>query len=429
MVDGKKLLTMGNGWRPVFHCLGGIAAIIAAGLCLGNPVAAQPTQHWIWCANKDNAYAPDVAISACTAVIQSGKETRKRLAAAFNNRCLALNNKKDHGRALADCDQAIRLDPGYQNAFVNRGVAHYNMKSYERAIADYTEALRLDPNDAVALNNRGNVWRGKGDDERAIADYDTAIRLDPNYSYPYNGRANAWRAKGEIDRALADYDQAVRLNPTYVTAIINRGAAWRSKGDHDRAIADYDVAIRLDPTDANAFNSRGNAYNDKQDYDRAIADFGTAIGLDPNAANPYRSRGYANFYQADYAAAASDLARAVEREPDQAYGAIWLYLARARAGDGGAVADLETNAARLKPAEWPYPVAELYLGRRTAVATLAAPRKAGDRCEAQFYVGEWHLLKGDRAAARSAMQMAVEMCPNTFIESLGAMAELQRLGP
>jgi len=414
--------------RSAFDCLAATAAVFVAGLWPGDPAAAQQPRSWAWCANEDNAFAPDVAISGCTAVIRSGTQTRKNLAVAFNRRCLALNNKKEHQRAVADCDQAIRLGPAYQNAFVNRGAAHYGMKNHERALADYTEALRLDPKDAIALNDRGNVWHGKGDEDRAIADYDGAIRLNPSYSYPYNGRANAWRAKGEIDRAIADYDQAIRLDPAYATAIVNRGAAWRLKGDNDRAIADYDVAIRLNPTDANAFNSRGNAHNDKQDYDRAIADYDMAIRLDPNAVSSYRSRGYANFYQVNYAAAASDLARAVELQPDQAYAAIWLYLARARAGDPGAAAELETNAARLKPADWPYPVAELYLGRRTTADTLAATGKAGDRCEAQFYVGEWHLLKGDRAAAGAALKLAADTCPGTFIESLGARAELRRLG-
>ena len=409
------------------HCIAGLVAVIASGLCV--PASAQSSQNWTWCANKDNAFSPEVAIGSCTTIIESGKETRKNLAAAFNNRCLALNNKKEHDRAIADCDRAIQLDPAYQNAFVNRGVTYYSMKNYERAIADYTEALRLDPRDAIAFNDRGNVWRSKGDEDRAIADYDAAIRLNPNYAYPYNGRANAWRAKGDIDRALADYDQAIRLNPAYLTAIVNRGAAWRIKGDDDRAIADYDVAIRLNPADAGAFNSRGNAYNDKQDYDRAIADFSAAIRLDPNAVGAYRSRGYANFCQVDYAAAASDLAHAVEREPEQAYAALWLYLARSRSGDQGALAELETNAARLKAADWPYPVAELYLGRRSADDTLTAPRNRNDRCEAQFYVGEWHLLRGDRAAAQAALRQAADTCPSTFIEALGAKAELRRIGP
>jgi tetratricopeptide (TPR) repeat protein len=415
---------IGRGRRSAY-CVTAVAVALAAGIC---GACAQQSQISIWCANRDNAFPADTVINACTALINAGRETPKNLAAAHNNRCLALNNKKAPERALSDCDQAIRLDPAYENAYVNRGATHYNMRDYDRAIADYSQALRLDPNDAIAFNDRGNIWRSKGDEDRAIADYEAAIRLNPNYSYPYNGRANAWRAKGDIERAILDYDQAIRLNPAYATAIVNRGAAWRIKGDSDRAIADYNAAIRLNSTDPNAFTSRGNAYNDKQDYDRAIADFSAAIRLDPNAVGAYRSRGYANFLQVRYGAAVSDLARAVEREPEQAYAAIWLYLARARAGEQSAVAELETNAARLKPAEWPYPVAELYLGRRTAADTLAAPGKPGDRCEAEFYVGEWHLLKSDAGAARAALKRAADTCPPTFIESLGAQAELRRLG-
>jgi tetratricopeptide (TPR) repeat protein len=415
------------GGRFARDCMVACAVVVATSFRA--PAATQPSQNWTWCANKDSALSPDIVIGACTAVITSGRQSRKNLAAAYNNRCLALNNKRVHDRAVADCNRAIRLDPAYANAFANRGAARYAMKDYERAIADYTQALRLDPSDAVAYNDRGNLLRSRGQDDRAIADYDAAIKLNPGYAYPYNGRANAWRAKGDIDRALADYDHAIRLNPSYATAIVNRGAAWRIKGDSDRAIADYDAAIRLNPADASAFNSRGNAYNDRQDYERAVADFSTAIRLDPNATASYRSRGYANFCQVRFEAAASDLAHAVEREPGDAYATIWLYLARGHARDQTAAAELETNAARLNRAEWPYPVAELYLGRRTVADTLTAPANPGGRCEAQFYVGEWHLLRGEMSAARAALRAAADTCPGTFIEALGAKAELRRIGP
>jgi hypothetical protein len=44
-------------------------------------------------------------------------------------------------------------------------------------------------------------------------------------------------------------------------------------------------------------------------------------------------------------------------------------------------------------------------------------------------VGEWHLLRGDRAAAQAALRQAADTCPSTFIEALGAKAELRRIGP
>ena len=48
----------------------------------------------------------------------------------------------------------------------------------DRAIADFDQAIKLDPKDAIALNNRGFAWRIKGDIARAAADYEQAIKLD-----------------------------------------------------------------------------------------------------------------------------------------------------------------------------------------------------------------------------------------------------------
>jgi hypothetical protein len=56
---------------------------------------------------------PDLSISGCTAMIQSGHETRQNLAGAFYNRGNAYNGKGQPDRAIADYDQAIRLVWGF----------------------------------------------------------------------------------------------------------------------------------------------------------------------------------------------------------------------------------------------------------------------------------------------------------------------------
>ena len=92
---------------------------------------------------------------------------------------------------------------------------------------------------------------------------------------------------------------------------------------------------------------------------------------------------------------------------------LFRYLARSRVGES-AGSELEGNIGRLKTKEWPYAVTELYLGNRSPAETLAAAVRPDDRCEAQFYIGEWYLLKGDRANAKAALKAAVETCPKTF---------------
>jgi lipoprotein NlpI len=227
---------------------------------------------------------------------------------------------------------------------------------------------------------------------------------------------------------LIDYNEAIRLDPKDAESFTSRGNANQAKGDLDGALVDLNEAIRLDPKYAAAFQNRGDVQEAKGDFDAAIADYSEAIRINPANGNGYRARGFAHFYAAHYGAAASDLARAVADKPADAYPALWLYLARTRAGDQSAAAELASNARQLTPSDWPYAVVELYLGQRTPEATLAAPTKPDDRCEAQFYIGEWQLLRSDRPAAIESLKTAASTCPKDFVEATDAQAELKRLG-
>jgi lipoprotein NlpI len=309
-------------------------------------------------------------------------------------------------------------------AFNNRGLVYSDKDNNDRAIADYDEAIRLYPKYALAFNNRGRAYRTKGDDDHAIADYDEAIRLDPKYAAAFNNRGVAHRDKGDTDRAIADYDEAIRLNPKYALAFNNRGLVYRAKGDNDRAIADYDEAIRLNPRYAAAFNNRGIAYSAKADRDRATADFNEAIRLD--SATAFRLRGRWFFYNGDFEEAAADLLRANDLKGD-AYVMLWRYLARGRVGQDGTV-ELSANAARLQSQNWPRAVIDFYLGQRTLEEMRATAGNARDKCESAFYTGEWELIHGNKADAKTSLQVAADTCPMTFVEYDGAISELKQIG-
>ena len=52
---------------------------------------------------------------------------------------------------MADYDQAIQLNPKYARAYHNRGSAWGNKGDLDRAIADYNQAIRLDLKEAQIL--------------------------------------------------------------------------------------------------------------------------------------------------------------------------------------------------------------------------------------------------------------------------------------
>jgi tetratricopeptide (TPR) repeat protein len=223
----------------------------------GGTVTAQTVDQQQQCPAAD----PDLSISGCTAMIQSGHETQQKLAIDFFNRGYAYAAKDQKERAIEDFDQAIRLNPNYALAFVARGLAYFD----DRAIEDFDQAIRLNPNYALAFVARGVAYSDKRQYDRAIEDFDQAIRLNPNYAMAFNDRGRAYFSKGraacrpasfppcalaiaQYDRAIEDFDQAIRLNPNDVMAVWaygERGGAKSAKGDFAGAAADLAKATQL----------------------------------------------------------------------------------------------------------------------------------------------------------------------------------------
>jgi tetratricopeptide (TPR) repeat protein len=88
---------------------------------------------------------------------------------------------------------------------------------HAKAMADYDEALRLEPNNASTYVYREIEWHRDMNYDRAIADYAKAIQLDRKYAVGYSARAETWRLKREYDKAVQDYTELVRVNPDHVT--------------------------------------------------------------------------------------------------------------------------------------------------------------------------------------------------------------------
>ena len=153
------------------------------------------------------------AIDACTVVIQSGKETPRIVAQAFINRGNAYRmNNNDIGRAIADYDEAIRLQPDFALAFATRGFVYlFDKRELARAITDFDRAIDLDPGFANAFYYRGVAYLDKNEYDRAIADFDRAIRLRPKFSLALRDRGQAKIAKGDRKGGEADLAEAERV--------------------------------------------------------------------------------------------------------------------------------------------------------------------------------------------------------------------------
>ncbi len=94
-----------------------------------------------------------------------------------------------------------------------QGVDLRRREHFGHAMAEFEQALRINPNRADAWFHRGMTWGLMGDHGRAIADFNRAIAIAPDYAEAYNCRGYAHFCLGEYRRAVDDLERADRLSP------------------------------------------------------------------------------------------------------------------------------------------------------------------------------------------------------------------------
>ena len=330
---------------------------------------------------------------------------------------------------------AATLQAGGLDDLKAANAAAENGKSDE-AIRLFTQALAasdLSPADQFAARKgRGNEYTGKSliadaferlDQARglradAIADFTAALDSKTEDASVYIARAQVYDLNGQYDSAITDFDAALKLNNSPVT-LVQRAGSQSAKGDYDRAVADYSAALAIVTKDA------------KDPKDPKDGDL--------NTSDIYSQRGYVQFIAASYAAAAADFDKALtlgsaERSGDVLwlpYQAVWLHIARARAGENDAE-ELARNAGKIDLKQWPGTLIAFFLGQAKA-DQLSPPSShgamgRGRECNLSFFSGEQALVKNDGAEAARLFVRARAVCNIHTVHYLAAGVELKRLG-
>jgi tetratricopeptide (TPR) repeat protein len=234
------------------------------------------------------------------------------------------------------------------------------------------------------------------------------------------------------DQAISLFASALAagdLNPSLQpVAYFYRGRVYLHQRDCDRALADFSAALRLKPDYPEALLGHADANVCANNLRSAIVDVNAAVKTMPTAPL-YFYRARLRYLSQDFSGASNDLEQAIKLEPEHPYYAIWLGLAqlRARLFDPG---DFAHQASQVSYSGWPYPVLMLLEGHRTPDEVMRAAIRdgsKGERCEADFYIAEWHLVSATPEAAKPLFQEATSICPRSYVELEAARIELSNL--
>jgi len=288
-----------------------------------------------------------------------------------------LHIRGDLEAALADFDEACRLDPPAASHFFSRAVVQSRLGRYDLAVASYERALQLEPADATARFERGMAHAGMGDFAAALADWQEAVRRNPSvlavFAYeiepgstlepefprmPINGlpfvyvtgpgdiwdqqgviaqsvptvthpaehdprRALALLAQGRLrcsrrqfEAALDDFAEAARLDEKLLLARLSRAAVAHALARSDEALADVDAAVALEPGSPVAHYWKGLVLSGRDEQTLALASYDEAIRLDPALAPAYVGRAGARLADGKLEAALADCQEALRVDPN-----------------------------------------------------------------------------------------------------------------
>jgi tetratricopeptide (TPR) repeat protein len=255
--------------------------------------------------NVDVRFAPQA--TAATSEPADEDQVPPSDASGYDVRAAGYLQRHDFKRAIADLDQAMKLDPASSKYVYNRGVAYFESHQDDLALADFGQALRLNPSDELALEARAQIYLFRRNTAQAKADFAAAARISGSDSKVLVREALAYDRAGLYDAEIGLYDQLIAKTPT---AWLYNARCWaRGQSGHDlpAALADCDASLKLKPDAAATFDSRGLVDMRLGRLDDAIRDYDAALALAPKQAPSLYGRGVAKLRKGDKQAGQADI--------------------------------------------------------------------------------------------------------------------------
>ncbi|MFN8579504.1 MAG: hypothetical protein U0163_00800 [Gemmatimonadaceae bacterium] len=213
--------------------------------------------------------------------------------------------------------------------------------------------------------------------------------------------------------AIARAQKALDADPKNIDRIIQLGVAQGGMWQFREAISTFTKGLAIAPNNALLLRWRGHRYLSVREFDKAMADLTRGSQLDSSIYGIWYHLGIVRFVKGDFGGAADAFKHAQPKAPDAgelAGSTDWLWMSLSRAGRGAEAKamlarrpdSLATNVAyaqRLK----------LYRGEIGPDAVITPADTANVAVATlSFGIGNWYLVKGDTAKARSWFERSVK---------------------
>ncbi len=227
-------------------------------------------------------------------------------------------------RAKQQLDEAIKLNPQFEQAFLLYGNLHHRRGELALAAEKYLRASEINPKSLQAWRNLGASYDAAGNYEKALSAYSTAKSLSPGDPKILLALASIHSKTNKPQEAMKEYEEVLKLQPE--TAAVEReqveralvglgNAAWQL-GQNEKAVEHYQKALALNLRNYEALLGLGLVMLKTDEWGKAEENLRKALEVKPDSKEAHYNLGVLYQSKGDFDQAIKEFVRAIEIDPE-----------------------------------------------------------------------------------------------------------------
>lgn len=167
------------------------------------------------------------------------------------------SDAKNYAAAIAEYNEALRLQPRFPGAILNIAYAYVNASQYDLAMPWFNRYIRESPNASNINEVKSQMLAAQASKAvKARRFYDAkklmeqACAVNPNSHTMHFKLARACDELGDTQRAIHEYEACLRIKPDHAPAIFNIAGCYQTLGQTQNAVAWFQKYLVVDPNAA-----------------------------------------------------------------------------------------------------------------------------------------------------------------------------------
>ena len=311
-------------------------------------------------------------------------------------------------------------------AFLSRGSATLEQGNTQAARQDFMMARDAAPRDTYAYISLAGVSLAENKADEAAGFYENALAIESTNFNALSGLIRLYAHQNELNKAHARVDQVLNTYPTNPSLHYLKAQIYGFEQNSGQAEAELRKTLELDSNYIAAYSSLGALFINTKQEDRAIAEYQKILERRPDNATAYTLIGMLDDSRKNYDAAAESYRKALGKDQNAVIAAnnlAWLYAVNGKGNLDEAVR-LAQGVVQKNPnipgfidtLGWVYYKKGLYgaaieqLTKAVALDERSAKNGNGNpSANYQYHLGMALKAKGDKDAARRALEQAVRL--------------------